>query len=343
MQHPDKALKLSEIARLIDAELQGDPDKVVCGLEDLTRAGDEHISFLSAAKYVGALTSTKAGAVILSAEHSDKFAGNRLIVANPYVAYARLSGSYRLRQAMQPGIHPTAIIDPSAVIGKNVAIGAYCSVGAGAHIGDHAQLHQGVVIGDGAVIGENNIIFHNSVICHGVKFGTEVVVYANATIGSDGFGYAPTASGWEKIHQLGTVVVGDRVEIGANTTIDRGALGDTIIGNDVIIDNQIHIGHNCEIGDGSALAGCAGVAGSTRIGKRCMIGGAVMISGHLDIADGTQFNGGTVVSKGNNKGGVYASSTPLQEAAQWRRNSARFRQLDELFDRVKKLERASKN
>jgi len=183
------------------------------------------------------------------------------------------------------------------------------------------------------------VLHHNVVLYHDVVLGDEVSIHANTTIGSDGFGYAPTPDHWQKIHQLGTVVVGDRVEIGANCSIDRGALGNTQIEDDVIIDNQVHIAHNVKIGRCSAIAGCVGIAGSTTIGEHCQVAGMVAINGHIEIADHTVFHGGTVVTHGNRESGTFASTPPLQELTKWRKNSVRYRQLDDLFQRVKALEK----
>lgn len=334
-----KSFLLSDLADVLDVELVGNGNARIQGLSDLRRAEETHISFLSSVKYVEHLADTLAAAVIIRPEETDLFDGNKLLSDNPYLCYAKLSALFETRSKRECGIHPSACIDPSAIVEDGVAISANCVIGAGAYIGANTELYPGVFIGERARVGANCILFPNVVIYHDVVLGEHVRIHANSAVGSDGFGYAPTTQGWEKIHQIGAVVIGDRVEIGSSVSIDRGALGDTIIHDDVIIDNQVHIAHNVEIGQASAIAGCVGIAGSAVLGKRCQVAGAVAINGHIDIADGSVFHGGTIVTKGNIESGVFASAPPLQAVAEWRKNSVRYRQLGELFSRVKKIEK----
>lgn len=333
-----KEFSLQYLASYLSAELIGDVDAHISGLADLNSAGEHDISFLSDSKYVKHLESSVAAAVVLRANDVEFFAGNKLVVSDPYRAYAALSKLFATRKPFE-GIHPTAVVSDSAKIAENVSIGPNCVVGDGVSIGQGTELSAGVFVGDGASLGANCLLHPNVVVYHQCVLGDRVLIHANTSIGSDGFGFAPASGKWEKIHQIGRVVIGNDVEIGANTAIDRGALEDTVIHSDVIIDNQVHIAHNCVVGSGTALAGCVGIAGSAKIGENCLVGGAVAIGGHLEIADGTMFNGGTIVPKGVKEKGVYASSGPMQEAGEWRKNSARYRQLDSLYRRIVKLEK----
>lgn len=330
---------LEQLAKDIGAELRGDASHFVSGLADLNKATRSDLGFLSSKKYASVLESTQAGAVILREADLGTYSGNALVVEDPYLAFALLSKKFDARIKTLGGVHPTATISSSAELGRDVSIGPNCVISEGAVIGDGVELCAGVVVGDHVKIGNETLIHPNVVLYHQVELGERVIIHANTTIGSDGFGFAPKAGAWEKIHQLGRVIIGNDVEIGANSAIDRGALEDTVIGDNVIIDNQVHIAHNCSVGDGTAIAGCVGIAGSTHIGKNCLLGGMVAVSGHLDIADGTMFNGATIVTKGNREKGVFASATPIQEAGAWRKNSARFRQLDAMYKRLVSLEK----
>lgn len=334
-----KHFSLAELASVLGAELDGDPEYVITGLADLGKAVDSQISFLSSTKYASLLASTKASAVVLKAEQAETFSGSKLIVSDPYLAYATLSRLFETRKTTSLGVHPRAEVAASAKLGKGVKIGAFCVIGENAEIADDCEICVGSVIGDGVKIGVGGLIHPNVVIYHEVEIGERVIIHANTSIGVDGFGFAPRDGHWQKIHQIGRVVIGNDVEIGAGTTVDRGALEDTRIGDFVIIDDQVHIAHNVSVGDGSALAGCVGIAGSTKIGKNCLIGGAVCVAGHISIADGTIFNGATVVTRGNKEAGVFASAAPIQEVGEWRKNSARYRQLDTLSRRIKQLEK----
>ncbi|WP_370981531.1 UDP-3-O-(3-hydroxymyristoyl)glucosamine N-acyltransferase [Agaribacterium sp. ZY112] len=334
-----KSYRLAELADLLDARLDGDANCLISGLANLDRAQENQISFLSSAKYAASLSECLASAVVLKPSEADAFTGNKLLSEEPYLCYAKLSRLFETRRKRQVGIHPSAVIEEGVTLGANVAIGPHCHVGAGAVIGDDVELYAGVSVGDEAKVGARSILFSNVVIYHQVELGCDVIIHANATIGADGFGFAPSADGWQKIHQIGRVLIGDRVEVGANTTIDRGAIEDTVIADGVIIDDQVHVAHNVSVGEGSAIAGCTGIAGSTDIGKQCQIAGGVGINGHISIADGTYFHGGTVVTKGNKVAGQFASASPLLDIPQWRKASVRYKQLDELFNRVKQLEK----
>lgn len=334
-----QSISLQELALHLDAQLSGDPQHCVEGLADLRAANSTQLSFIASDKYLGALEGSHAGAVILTEALAEKFSGNKLIVANPYLSYARVSALFTRRSTRVAGVHPSAVVEEGAKVAATASIGANCYVAADAVIGEFAELYPGVNVGERAQIGDSARLYNNVVVYHDCVIGHNSSIHANSTIGCDGFGYAPHPQGWEKIHQLGIVRIGNHVEIGANVSIDRGAIGDTEIADNVIIDNQVHIAHNVKIGEATAIAGCVGIAGSTEIGKRCTVAGMVAINGHIKIADGTHFHGGTIVTKGNEEGGAFASAPPLQSVDQWRKNSVRMRQLDKLFKQVRTLQK----
>lgn len=334
-------LSLKQLAEYLQASWSGDPEKTVTGIANLAHAEPHHLSFLSKKQFSAYLDSTRAGIVIVKDDMPAPDGLNLLRVPNPYLAYATLSRLFCQRSPQACGIHPSATVDPTAVIAPSASIGAGCSIAADVEIGENTEILPGAAIGAGSRLGANCIIYPHVVIYHGVVLGDRVTVHANTVIGSDGFGFAPSESGWVKIYQLGGVRIGNDVEIGASTSIDRGALDDTVISDGVIIDNQVHIAHNCVIGRNTAIAGCVGIAGSTEIGANCTIGGLVAISGHLKIADNVHFNGSTVVTRSISEPGVYSSGTVAQDVHTWRKNAVRFGQLDQWVERIKKLEKAS--
>ena len=298
----------------------------------VTTANQHQLSFLANARYVSSLASSQAGAVLVTAELRDQVPETAiaLVVANPYLAYASASQLFA-RESQSNGIHPSAVIADSAIIGDQVSIGAFCVIGDGVEIGPRSSISAHVVIEDNANIGHDCVIKSQVVIGHECIIGNHVRLHAGASIGSEGFGFAPTnnpsLTGWERIVQLGRVVIGDYVRVGSQTCIDRGAIDDTIIGNHVIIDNLVQVAHNVHIGDGSAIAAQTAIAGSTRIGKRCIIGGAVGITGHIEITDDVTLSGMTMVTKSIKMAGSYSSGTAAMPTANWRRAAVRFRQL----------------
>ena len=330
---------LAVLAKQIGAHVIGEETALVSGIASLDKAGSQDLSFVVSGKYKVALIETQAGAVIMQAGMSEYFAGNKLIVDDPYLAYAKLSALFDYRPNTAAGIHPTAVIADTAVIAKTASIGPHVVIGDHVHVGEHTMIAAGCVIEDNVKLGEHCRLYANVCIYHSVIIDQHVTIHANTVIGSDGFGYAPSNGAWHKIHQLGRVKIGKHVEIGASCTIDRGALDDTIIEEGVIIDNQVHIAHNVHVGAGSALAGCVGVAGSTRIGAGCTFGGQTGVAGHLNIHPGSHFNGGSVVLRDTNGPGIRASAIPAMDVKAWRRNVAHFAQLDALVKRVKQLEK----
>lgn len=333
---------LSELANYLDAELVGDAKYMISGIADLQTAGASELSFINQESYLQYLPESSTGAVILNADFAEKYSGNKLIVSNTYLAYAKVSALFESLSVVAVGTHPSAIIAATANIDPTASIAANCVVGEHARIGPGVKLYPGVSIGDRASIADNTLIHPNVVIYHAVSIGKNCIIHSGTVIGSDGFGFAPSRDGWQKIHQLGGVIIGDDVEIGSNCSIDRGALGNTIIHDGVIMDNLVHIAHNVKIGKRSAIAGCVGIAGSANIGENCTVAGAVAINGHIDIADNSHFHGGTIVTKGNTEAGVFASTTPMQEVKKWRRNSVRYTQLDDMSSRIRQLEKQLK-
>ena len=336
-------MTLAQLASALEARLQGNGDTLIEGVATLGNANASQIAFLANSKYRSHLDSTAAGAVILSEADAEHFSGNALIMANPYLGYAQVAQLLDTTPDSAEGIHPTAVVHPEATLGDNVSLGANVVIEAGAIIGDNVQIGPGCVIGRGAQLGAGTKLWANVTVYHNVIVGQDCLVHSGAVIGSDGFGYANEKGQWVKIPQLGSVRIGDRVEIGANTCIDRGALDDTIIEEGVILDNLVQIAHNDVIGAHTAIAGATVLAGSTTIGKYCIIGGNSAIAGHLTIADGTHISGMTGVTRSIKEKGLYASPPPLQEAKQWRKNSVRMRQLDEMYRRLRELEKQMAN
>lgn len=336
------SVSLADIANVSGATLRGNGDRLLTGLASLESAGARDLSFLSSKPFERHLSSTKAGAVILREDIAELYDGNALIADDPYLAFAKASRLFDTRRIGAPGIHPSAIVAESAQIGTNVSIAAHCTIGENVRIGDDSEIQPGVVIGDDCQIGDNARIYANVTLYANVRMGSHVTVHSATVIGSDGFGFAPSSDGWVKIYQLGGVLIGDNVDIGSGTTIDRGAIGDTIISDGVIIDNQVHIAHNIEIGENTAIAGCVGIAGSTKIGKNCTFGGACGVTGHISIPDNVHFQGGTIVSKGPKEPGVYSSASPMMEVKKWRRTAVRYSQLEDIVERLSKLEKANK-
>ncbi len=332
---------LQSLSQYLGATLEGDAGKLVRSVADLQHAGEDQISFLAKKQFERYLHSTQAGAVIVGSEVSVPEHLNVLRVANPYLAYAKMSGLFVRKPAAKAGVHPTAVVHPSASVAASATVGPHCVVEEGAVIGEGTVLHAGVCIGANSVVGADCQLYPHAVLYHGVSLGDRVTLHSQAVIGSDGFGFAPQAGGWQKIHQLGGVSIGNDVEIGAGTAIDRGAITDTEIADGVIIDNKVHIAHNVKIGARTAIAGCAGIAGSTSIGADCTIGGFAAIGGHLTLADRVHLHGATVVTHSINSPGDYASCIPAQDVRTWRRNTVRFTQIDDWVTRIKKLEHSS--
>lgn len=334
-------LLLGEIAAYLNVELRGDPLLQILGLNTLKEAREGEIAFLANPKYVKDLPSCNASVVILSLQHADCFSGHCLITDHPYLAYARLSAKFDKVADYQNTTHPSSTIDPSAVIATDVYIGPNVVIEAGVQISSGCQIQANSVIGQNSSIGENGYLAANVTVYHNVKIGDRVRVHSGSVLGADGFGIAPRGDGsWQKIHQIGGVSIGNDVEIGACSTIDRGALQDTVIGNGVKIDNHVQIAHNAVVGDNTAMAAYSGLAGSAKIGQNCILGGDACIVGHVTVCDNVMLTARTLVTKSISKPGSYSSgSTPLMSSREWRKNSVRIGQLDKLARRVDKIEK----
>lgn len=335
-----QSITLAELAQHIGAEL-GDASFAkhrISQIASLTTATSDTVSFFTNTAYRTQLAETQAGAIILAQKHADLCSTATLIMDNPYLGYARAASYLNPSPAPKAIVHPTAWVSPSAQVDDSVSIGAHVSIEADTIIGAGCRIGAGCVIGEGVVMGEACELVANVTLCHHVTLGDRVRIHPATVIGADGFGLANDKGVWIKIPQIGGVRIGDDVEIGANTTIDRGALEDTIIEKGVKLDNQIQIAHNVHIGAHTAIAGCVGIAGSTHIGQHCMIAGGVGIVGHIEIADKVHVTGGSTVLQSIKQSGVYSSGTPLEPNHQWHKNYHRFKKLDEINRRLKKLE-----
>lgn len=335
-------MRLSELAQRVGGSLEGDGDRELNGVATLASAGAAQLSFFVNRGYRKQLAETHAGAVVLAAPDRDLFAGPRLIADNPYLAFARAAALLHPARLPAPGIDPTAWIHPQARLGQGVAVHAHAVIEAAAQVGDGVQIGAGCYLGEGVVVGAGTCLWPRVTLLAGTTVGARCLIHPGAVLGADGFGLANDRGVWVKVPQLGRVVVGDDVEIGANTTIDRGALDDTLIGNGVKLDNLIQVAHGVRIGDHTAIAACVGISGSTVIGRHCVIGGGVGFVGHLEICDGVTVTGMSMVAQSISRPGVY-SGIPAEEARRWRRNIGRFHQLDELARRLLRLERTSKD
>jgi len=336
----DAGISLSELGAEVGAAVHGDGDIRVHSVATLEHAGAGTIAFLANPRYASLLATTRAAAVIVTPAFADGTPLPKLVHGNPYATYARVASILHPMAKTVPGVHRSAVVAADASIDASAAIGPLVTLGARARIDANAVIGAGCAIGAEAVICESAILHAHVTVYPRCVIGPRTIVHAGAVVGSDGFGMAEEAGRWLKIPQLGRVVVGADCEIGANTTIDRGAIGDTLIEDDVKLDNQIQIGHNCTIGAHTAIAGCAGIAGSTSIGRNCKIGGAAMISGHLKIADGTTISASTGVYDSILEPGVYTAAFPALRHREWRYVASEFRRLRALAERVAALERA---
>ncbi|GAA3929487.1 UDP-3-O-(3-hydroxymyristoyl)glucosamine N-acyltransferase [Luteimonas lutimaris] len=327
----------AELAHRFALQLKGDGAAVVAGVATLANAGPDRLSFLSNPRYRAQLADSQAAAVVMRAQDSEGYAGTALLAADPYVAFAKIAALFDPPPPLRPGVHASAVVDPSARVDPQAQVDAFCSIGARAQIGAGAVIGPGCVIGDDCEVGEGCVLVARVTLVRRVRLGRRVLVHPGAVLGADGFGLAMDAGHWIKVPQQGGVVIGDDCEIGANTTIDRGAIEDTVLGEDVRLDNQIQIGHNVRIGAHTAMAGCAAVAGSATIGSYCLVGGAAGILGHLEVCDRVMITAMSLVTHSIREPGEYSSGTPLMANREWRRNAARFRQLDTLARRVNAL------
>ncbi len=331
-------LTLSEIAAQLGGRIVGDAQCKVTQVGSLAHATDAQIAFVAHGRHLGELERTRAGAVVLPAAFEARTALPRIIADDPYLYFARVSRLLNPRPVCEPGIDAAANVHPLARVSASARIEAGATVGARADIGERAWIGAGCYVGDDSRLGEDSRLFPCAIVYQGCVIGARVVLHAGAVIGADGFGYARDADRWLEIPQIGRVLLGNDVEIGANTTVDRGAIDDTVIEDGVKLDNQIHVAHNVRIGAHTAIAACVGIAGSAIIGRNCEIGGAAMIHGHIRVADGSRISPGTLVSRSVSTG-TYTGIYPFDEHASWLRNAAGLRRLSMLIERVRALEK----
>jgi UDP-3-O-[3-hydroxymyristoyl] glucosamine N-acyltransferase len=340
--------RLGELVEHLGGQLAGDPNIEVIGIAPLSDAGASHISFLSNSKFRAQAGQSQAAALIVSANDdatvAESYQGARIVVKNPYVYFARAAQLFEAQAAyVKPaGVHPTAFVDPAAQIDASAHIGPKVTVDAGAVIGANVMIDAGCYIGREAQIGEGTHFFANVTFQARCVIGKRGIIHSGAVIGTDGFGFANDGGVYVRIPQTGRVVIGDDVDIGANTTVDRGALADTIIEDGVKLDNQIQIGHNCVIGAHTAMAGCVGVAGSAKIGKHCTFGGAAMVLGHLTIADNVHISSGSLVSRSIHEPGQYTGFYPLAKNSDWEKSAVIVRNLETMRDKIRSLEKTIK-
>ena len=333
---------LGEIAAVCDAELRGDPASEITNVASLHNSAPGDLSFFVNRHFHADLETTRASAVVLAAADAPACPTASLISTDPYLAYAKAARYLNPVAEFSPGIHPSAVVDAGADIASDCFIGALSVVGSNAVIGAGAYIGPGCVIEADVVIGSRCRLYANVTLMARVEVGARALLHPGVVIGADGYGIANDSGRWLKIPQLGSVVIGDDVEIGANTTVDRGSLENTVIETGVKIDNQVQVGHNTRVGEHSAIAGAAVVAGSVKIGRRCMIGGASAITGHIEIADDVVITGMSGVPNSIKQAGVYSSGVPVTDNRTWRKNMARFRNLDELARKIARMEKLFK-
>ncbi len=330
---------LRDLQLKFGGECLGEVTRPLMGVGTIERATESEITFLANPKYRAALAVTLAGAVILSEKECDATTKPRLIVSNPYAYFARVAQLFSPSISFAPGVHASAVVSATARVAASASIAEFVSIGDDVVIGENVRVGAGSVIGNNVAIGNGTHLIARVTVYEHCRIGARNLIHAGVVIGADGFGFAPDFNQghgqWQKIPQTGRVLIGDDVEIGANTTIDRGAMDDTVIGNDVKLDNQIQVGHNCVIGDHTVISGCVGIAGSTKIGKRVMIGGKAGIVGHLTISDDVVISAMTLVTKSIFKAGTYTSGTPLMPHREWLKNAVHLRRLDLMADKIK--------
>ncbi|MFJ2988384.1 UDP-3-O-(3-hydroxymyristoyl)glucosamine N-acyltransferase [Collimonas sp. NPDC087041] len=340
--------RLKELVESLGGQLIGDADTQVSGIAPLSDATASQITFLSNPKFRPQVAQTQAAAIILSvaddAVVGADFHGARIVAANPYAYFAKAAQFFAARNAIPvvPGVHPAATVDPSAQVAASAHIGPNVVIEADAVIGEQTRIDAGCVIGRGVKIGANSCLYPNVTIYAACEIGARAIIHSGVVIGADGFGFANEGGTWIKIPQTGRVLIGDDVEIGANTTIDRGALADTLIEEGVKMDNQIQIAHNCHIGAHTAIAACAGIAGSARIGKYCSIGGAAMIHGHITIVDHVHVSAGTLALRSISEPGQYTGFYPIAKHGDWEKSAALVRNLNGMREKIRALEKSVK-
>ncbi|MCW8933919.1 MAG: UDP-3-O-(3-hydroxymyristoyl)glucosamine N-acyltransferase [Gammaproteobacteria bacterium] len=335
--------KLKQLAELLDLTVQGDENVVINSVASVESAQQGDICFVSNAKYMHALRETNASAVIIKQDMLENTHVAALVVDNPRATYARIVDLLYPQQLPVAGIHPTASIHASAKVSDSASIGANVVVDANAEIADEAVIEAGCVIGRNSQIGKSTHLYPNVTVYYGCSIGEQCILHSSSVVGSDGFGFEFDKTEWLKISQVGGVRIGNKVEIGACSVVDRGALNDTVIEEGVKLDNHVQIAHNVHVGAHTVMSRGVGVAGSTKIGKNCIIGGMAGIRDNIEITDNVMITAMTIVSKSLKKPGSYSSTTPIDETKSWRKNSVRFRQLDSMAKRIRQLEKQINN
>ncbi|MFV2057804.1 MAG: UDP-3-O-(3-hydroxymyristoyl)glucosamine N-acyltransferase, partial [Thiohalomonadales bacterium] len=329
---------LSVLSTIVDGKVIGDGDCVIHSVAILSLAGEGQIGFLANSKFAKALGTTKASAIILKDSDTKLFSGNCIVVNDPLLAYAKIATTLHPLPRGTKEVHPSAVVESTAKLDSSCSIGANSVIEAGVTIAKNVIIESGCYIGRGVVIEEDTRIYPNVVIKQGCLVGKRCIIDSGTVIGSDGFGNAKENEQWVKIPQIGIVIIGNDVQIGSNTVIDRGGIENTIIGNGVIMDNLIHMAHNVVVGDNTAIAGCVGIAGSAVIGKNCMFAGQVGISGHIEITDNVTVTGAANVFQSVKEPGVFSSGTPLLPFKDWQKTNFRFKKLDDMARQIKALE-----
>jgi UDP-3-O-[3-hydroxymyristoyl] glucosamine N-acyltransferase len=335
---------VESLAGAVDAELVGNPDLLIKGLSTLDAAGPHDLAFLSHPKYLGKLAQSAAACVVVapSAREAAISRGACIVVDDPYHYFALITQLWKQRHFPEtaPQIHPSAFIDPGATLAPGVSIGAFACIAAGAVIEAGARISEHCVIGRQVFVGADSRLSARVTVADGCRIGERCIIHSGAVIGADGFGFAPHDGQWVKIEQLGAVHIGNDVEIGANTCIDRGALQDTVLEDGVKLDNLVQIGHNVRIGKHTAMAGCVGVAGSATIGSHCTVGGGAIVLGHLSLADHVNVSAASIVTRSIFKRGHYTGFFPIDDNAAWEKNAATLKQLHVLRERLKQAEKS---
>jgi UDP-3-O-[3-hydroxymyristoyl] glucosamine N-acyltransferase len=323
-----------DLADRFGLQVHGDPSTVIHGVATLAHAGPGQLTFLANPRYRAQLAESRAAIVVLRADDAEAAPGTALVAKDPYTTFAKIGALFETVPLREPGIHPSAVIDPSAQVAASAHVGPFVSIGARSVVGENCIIGAGSIIGEDCSLDTGCELIARVTLVTRVRLGKRVRIHPGAVLGADGFGLAMDGGHWIKVPQLGGVRIGDDCEIGANTCVDRGALEDTVLEEDVRLDNLVQIAHNCHIGAHSAIAGCTGIAGSARIGRYCLLGGAVGVVGHLEICDHVVVTGKSVVRNSITEPGEYSSGTPLTDNRTWRKNAARFKQLDSLARRV---------
>jgi len=333
---------IKALAEWLDVRYDGDGDYFITDLACLSNATKDSLSFCVGKQYEKKLSDTRAGCVLLTEVNNTLFSGNKLITSDPYLCYAKISYLFRKKNHTSSSIHPSAIIADSVSLGNNISIGPNTVIESGVKIDSDCFIGANSFIGEDSHIGFNTTIYPNVNIYHDVHIGIDCILHSGSVVGADGFGFAPSKEGWQKIYQLGGVRIGNKVEVGANSAIDRGALDHTILEDGVKIDNQVQIAHNVNIGEHTAIAASTAIAGSTIIGKRCTIAGAVGIVGHITIADGVHVTAMSMITKSITQSGSYSSGVPMNDTRAWKKNAARFNHLDDMARQLSSLKKTMK-